>query len=401
MREFRECGASYDLTVEALPVLQLCAIDEPLFPNLETLNLWGIHKLFIPVIPLVLSPRVTSIILGFGLGSPDAILASTVSSFPKLCPESQVIRLDFQGYPMITAAVSEMVLATNRNTLQEFDVQSSPLTEEASAVISKLPNLRSLSVVVERETSLSSALLPNLTELELTCDNGGHWPQLFQRATLGKLNSVTFFLQSTQIDNFLETFEKVALSSSVQNTLSEFHIFTSCSWNPNYPSLLPFTRLVHLMINLHCGVGCSSRVDDDIIINLSRAMPKLQVLQLGDDPCREITIGVTAKGLMALALHCPNLRRLRIHFQVASLITSPTNPGMTPDVEPTGSWTDCALTELVVGNIPVPEESTLMVTLTLLRIFPRIARIDSCGEEWGEVEDAIFLSKQIVKCSSR
>jgi hypothetical protein len=57
-----------------------------------------------------------------------------------------------------------MLLVTNRNTLQQLWVNS-PLTEEASEVIYKLPNLRSLSVIIDRGTSLPSASLPNLTNL--------------------------------------------------------------------------------------------------------------------------------------------------------------------------------------------------------------------------------------------
>ena len=282
-----------------------------------------------------------------------------------------------------------MVLATNRNTLQEFHVQS-PLTEEASEVIYKLPNLRDLSVVIRKETPLPSASLPNLTKLLIRCHNEGGWPQLFRGAKLGKLESVHFFPISGPIGDFLGVFESAALSSSIQNTLSTFHITTQWSWDPNYSSLLRFTQLVDLEIGFTCFSGCLSRVDDDIVIDLSRAMPKLTSLKLGYTPCREPTTGVTAKGLAALALHCPHLLHLCIHFQVTSLSAPPASPGIGHNTGPIGSWTDCAIMTFEVGSTRVPKESAPMVALTLLRIFPRMqCCCFSTDEGWEKVQDTI------------
>ena len=324
-----------------------------------------------------------------------------VTTLPTLCPNLQAISLHhLPRDPIIAATVSGMFLATNRNNLQVFRV-SSPLTEEASEVIFKLPNLRDLSVIIGGETSLPSASLPNLIELTITCDNEGDWPRLFHGAMFGKLESVTFNPRSEEIGDFLGAFERVALSSSVRDTLSKFCLSTLSSWSPNYSSLLSFTRLADLEIEFTCQEGCSSRVDDDIIISLSRAMPKLRSLKLGDEPCGESTTGVTAKGLMALALHCPDLQHLCVHFQVASLSVPPGSPGIGCKTEPTGSWTDCALTTLAVGETVVPEESPLMVALTLLRIFPWIEFIYPIKEGWMKVEDAIRASRQTIDRSGK
>ena len=326
------------------------------------------------------------------------MVASTISTLPKLCPELQTIHLSYpQRDPMVTAAVSGMLLATNRNTLRKLRVDS-PLTKEASEVIFKLSDLWTLSVVIERGISLPSASLPNLIKLKISCEDEGNWSQLFHGAELGKLESVSFSPQSKGIGDILGAFKRSALSSSVQNTLSKFHVSASCSWNPNYLSLLPFTQLVDLFIGFTCNRSCSSSVDDDIIIDLSRAMPKLQALKLGDEPCRQPTTGVTVKGLTALALHCPYLRCLCIHFQVASLIAAPASPGISCNAGPTDSRSDCDLRELVVGQMLVPEESVVMVAQTLLHIFPRIEQF---GKKWGKVMNTIRLSKRSVDYSSK
>ena len=401
MRELESRGTPDALSLEVFSVIQGHTINKPFLPNLKALSLWRIEGSLVPFIPLFLPPRTTSISLSFESDLSEALVASVVTTLPKLCPDLQEITLpSLPRDPMIAAAVSEMVLAINQNILRTLDVDF-PLSEEASEVIYKLPNLRSLSVVIERETSLPSASLPDLAELTITCYNEGDWPRLFDKATFGRLEDITFHPQSEQTGNFLEAFERVGLSSSIQNTLSGFSLFTSCSWNPNYSSLLPFTQLKYLEVESSCEGGCSSTVDDELVIDLSRAMPQLKHLRLGGDPCREFTTGVTAKGLMALAHHCRNLSSLCVHFGVASLSAPPTSAGRNGSAGTTGSWTDCALTELIVGEIRVPGESVLMVALTLLRIFPRIKHFEGGGEGWSEVEDAIYHSGQIADCSSK
>ena len=400
MRELGNRGAPNALSFEVFSTIQGHTINEPFLPNLKSLSLWRIEGPFVPFIPLFFSPRTTSIFLPFKPDHPKAMVASVVTTLPTLCPDLQEIRLSLPRDPIITAAVSGMVLVVNQNVLQVFHVDS-PLTEEAKEVVYKLPNLRDLLVIIEGETSLPSVSLPNLTRLTMRCDNEAGWPGFFQEATFGKLESVIFLPESQQIGDFLGAFEHVGLSSSVQNTLSEFCLYTSRSWNPNYSSLLPFTQLVRLVIGFSCNGGCSSRVDDGLVIDLSRAMPQLKDLKLGGDPCQEFTTGVTARGLMALAHHCRNLSSLCVHFQVASLSAPPTSAGRNASAGPTASWTDCALTELVVGEICVPEESVLIVVLTLLQIFPRIETFEGDGEGWSEVEDAICHSRQIADRSSK
>ena len=389
MRELSQRGALDALFSGVFSATRLWTINEPLLPNLKFLRLWAINRSFIPFIPFLLSSRTISISLTFGSDLPNTMIASTVTALSVLCPNLQTIKLDpLPRDPMITAAVSWVLLVASRNTLQEL-YAGSPLTEEASEVLYKLPNLRSLSVVIDKETSLPPVSLPNLTKLEITCHDEDDWVRLFRGATLGQLESVTFRAQSKQIGDFLGAFERAALSSSVHNTLSTFNLFTTCSWNLKYPSLLPFTQMVDLDIRFSCDGGCSSTVDDDVVISLSRAMPKLEILGLGDDPCFQPTSGVTPKGLLALAHRCPSLSLLCIHFQADSLNVPAATPGMIHNAEPAAPSTDCALTEIVVGETPVPEGSALTITLTLLRIFPRIDSIEFTNDEWEEVDNAI------------
>ena len=164
---------------------------------------------------------------------------------------------------------------------------------------------------------------------------------------------------SEQIEDSLEAFERAVLAAPIQNILSEFYLFAWCSRNPNYSSLLRFTQLTDLVIHFSCDGGCSSRVDDEITTNLARAMPKLKILQLGDQPCSEIPIGVAvkAKGLVILASHCPDLDGLQIHFQVVSLSTPPVIVWATPTAGSTALRRVCGLRNLVVDREMIQRDS--------------------------------------------
>ena len=175
---------------------------------------------------------------------------------------------------------------------------------------------------------------------------------------------------------------------------------TSCSWNPSYPSLLPFTQPTNLLIASSCDDGCSSTVDNNIVVGLARVMPKLKNLELGDVPCRGIPTGVTAEGLVALAHHCPDLSTLRIHFQVDSLSDLPMIDGVTPNTRSITPQRGCAVRNLEVGRIPLLNRSVATVAVTLTLVFPCIESIKGVNVNWFEVARAISYSRKIVNSSS-
>jgi len=384
-------------------VLQLRASSEPLLPNLKSLTFTDTPEDIVPFIPLFLSTRTTSIDLGFEPDFPEVVAASVVTTIPTLCPNLQRIGLhSMPETPMITAAISEMFLAINRNILQQLDVHL-PLTGETNELICKLSGLRKLRLTIDRPGSLPTLVLPNLVELNVDYghdyDHDHGWLQGFRGATLGKLATVGFYCSSRSIGDFLEAFEGVALTTSIPATLSEFKFCTIHAWRPNYRSLLPFRQLKELVVTFSCSYGCSSTIDDDIMTEMARAMPKLELLRFGSLPCKT-PAGVTVKGLAALAYYCPRLSDLCVHFQVVGLDPSEI-PQVAPGDEPTSLREDCVLACLRVGYICVPEESTLMIALTLLRIFPRLDKIVYNNKGWGKVAHAIKVSEKLVDHSSK
>lgn len=288
-----------------------------------------------------------------------------------------------------------MLLSCNRTILEHFDIDST-LTEPARKALSRLPNLRVLRLAVEGPTLLPPMVLPNLVGVYIIYSNGHEWLRSFYGATFNKLMFVSFYATSPYIGDVLEAFEGVGLATSITATLSTFKFHSLHPWTPTYSSLLAFTQLTTLTISNPCRIHCSSTVDDNIIVDLARAMPKLRILQLGLEPCRKLT-GVTVKGLIELACHCIDLSTLRVHIQVDSLLRAADGGGVasSSNGERVASPEGCALTTLEVGNTPIPEGSALTVALALLHIFPRITIINHTNAQWGGVAGTIMLSRRL------
>ena len=125
-------------------------------------------------------------------------------------------------------------------------------------------------------------------------------------------------------------------------------------------------------------------------------MPKLEILQLGEAPCWAPT-GVTFKGLVVLASHCTHLSTLCVHLQAAELTerTTTTDPPSSSKCAVVIPRTDCALTDLEVGETPVPRRVALAVALTLVQIFPHIHKIYYTNNQWMHVMETVRLFKRI------
>ena len=380
------------LTLDIIQVLQLRTGGDPWLPRLETFECREATDGFIFLIPLLLSPKTTEVRIGFAQDAPNVAVGSMIAGLSTRCPDLELITLHTLPRGLVIAeAVSELLFACNQDVLRKFHVES-PLTEEARGVVYRLPNLSDLRTVIQGPTSLPTVALPNLTAIDVEHDDL-NWLQGFDGATLARLEAVTFRSESEIIGDFLGAFERVALTTSAQNTLSQFRYYTPYRWDPNYSSLHSFNQLKEVEIEFYCGGGCSSRVDDDIIVNLARAMPKLETLRLGGPPCATPT-GITVNGFVGLARLCPHLSKLRVHFQATSLVEAATGVTALPpsESEPAVRQEDCALTILEVGQTPFPAGSGLAVAHILLQNFPRILDVEEnhyFDRGWGTVAEII------------
>ena len=213
---------------DILFALQLRTANEPLLPRLKTFECKNVTEAFIPFIPLFLSRKTVWVEVEFAKGSPTVMAASMIARLSALCPDLERIVLnDLTRSPVITEAVSEMVLTCNRSALRWFHVDS-PLTEEAQRVIYQLPKLSGLWTVIQGHTLIPTVALPNLTSIDLEYDDHLDWLQRFRGSAFERLKTVYFRSESDQIGDFLGEFESVALTS-ISATLSTFEFHTSRS----------------------------------------------------------------------------------------------------------------------------------------------------------------------------
>jgi hypothetical protein len=386
MRRLKVDASGDLITPETFLALQSHAADKPFLPRLKSFECESASNALLPFIPLFLPPQITEVDIAFAEDTTVVAVASVINTLTTLCPDLEcVIMSGLDRDPVIIDAASEMLLACNRDSLHVFEVDS-PLTEKAREVVCRLPKLSRLWVAIKGHTLLPQVALPDLTGIDIEYDDHLDWLQGFRGATLGKLERVSFRSESEEIGDFLGAFAKVALTTSAQNTLSEFEFCTSQSWTPGYYSLLPFKQLKELDIEWSCYYGCSSTVDDDVITALAQAMPKLEVLRLGRVPCGTPT-GATVHGLIVLASYCLNLSKLQIHFQGHTLVgTAATFPTTNEPVIPQEG---CALTDLEAGDISIPAQSMMSVAQMLLQIFPHILNVEGSSQEWETVGEHI------------
>jgi len=158
------------ITPDILQVLQLRTANNPWLPGLREFTCYEVTAAFVPFVPLFLSPQTVEVFIVFAEDPPTAVVVSTISRLPTLCPDLKYIA--FYGlprHPVITEAVSETLLACKRDTFQLFRANS-PLTEEAREVLYQLPRLFGLWAVIQGPTSLPKVALPNLTTIGVEYD---------------------------------------------------------------------------------------------------------------------------------------------------------------------------------------------------------------------------------------
>lgn len=382
-----EVDASEDpVSSEILLALQLRAANDYFLPKLEYLGCVEVGEAFIPFIPAFISKKTDHINISFTDDSSALAIAFFISKIPTFCPNLECAVLKCLARdPAVIDAVSEMLLSCNQGSLRRFYVDS-PLTKEAQKVICRLSELSGLWLVIQARTLLPTLALPNLKTIDVEFEDHLDWLEGFCGATLQRLEQAYFRTKSEKIGDLIGAFESVALSGSYQEALLALGFYTSHSWSPKYSSLLRFKQLKELEIEFPCDDDCSLEVDDNVITTLSQAMPKLELLRLGRDPCQTPT-GVTVNGLIGLARRCPHLSTLRVHFQAGSLVKAGTKavqiaPSEGELVSQRGG---CALKNLEVGEIPIPKRSASKIAFILLQIFPRLLKVEYLDSAWEPV----------------
>lgn len=144
-----------------------------------------------------------------------------------------------------------------------------------------------------------------------------------------------------------------------------------------------FPNLAVLSVQPYCGrpVGCTFSLTNQDVVQLSAALPRLEVLVLGH-PCSLNTSRTTVSCLLALSVHCKGLSRLGIHLSTANLIGDIKSLSEDPDFRDLGSLpTRCPLTSFHAGSLPFPhltsDEDITTIAAGLIDIFPSLIEVHS------------------------
>ena len=255
-----------------------------------------------------------------------------------------------------------------------------PLTNAAIYHLIQLPRLRSLWVGYPppnySASSLPFAFSP-LTKLTLRGDVARGWISLLKHAedhfsaTQGvtPLSQVKGSLESLRVEATLSPLLDVSFTSRIQM----------------------FCNLVTLDIGVRChdesGEGqCAFELDDDDAAELAMALPQLKHLFLGP-PCFENTCATTVACLLPIAVYCPNLKELQIHFNTENIVDDLEEISENPRFRELQLLPRCTLTYLDVWETPliVGEDDFETVVDWMAEIFPSLELPREFGGSWDKV----------------
>ena len=141
-----------------------------------------------------------------------------------------------------------------------------------------------------------------------------------------------------------------------------------------------FQNLTDLSVQSNCAgpVGCSFSLTNQDVIQLSAALPRLEVLDFGN-PCSLSTCRTTISSFLALSVHCKDLHRLKIHLNTTNLTSDIQSLSVDPNLRDLGSLpTRCRLVSFDVGSLLWPQASNEDITTIaagLIGIFPSLVEV--------------------------
>ena len=368
-------------------------------PNLRSIN-WGICSWdLIPFLRLFLNPGLVNVQINFPDGNPHLYRPVTVSLIPT--GDLTHLRLEYMEEDSSSLDALHNLLDEASETLRAVSLDGK-LSMSVLEKLLQLPNLSSLDVrLPETRISPPEVVFPSLKHLVVGYREAGSWLHILGNIptpTLQELD-VTF---SGSSPGYLQTLVSSLLDANIERTLISLRV--KCSSENRAPlteagvgPLLSFGGLTTLELITSCTDNqCGFQLDDSIVSELAMALSQLTSLVLGDTPCKASTLGVTVASLVALSTNCADLDLLRLHFNTNDITSRNTH------ANPQTHKFACKLRTLEVGSQPLPSNpnDTLLVTFTILHIFPHVETILSVGENWKEVRQAVQLFREVPKIIS-
>ncbi|KAF9226224.1 hypothetical protein BS17DRAFT_776903 [Gyrodon lividus] len=358
-------------------------IDPALTPNLRTLHWEVTHPNYVYILPIFISRRLSTFSI------PEKLASELwLPNVPPLCPSLSSFSLNGPGKMEVDLGFldqwSRLEFATCR-----------AITLQAFKRIATCPALQSLAFTIPERSdawlqaiNIDNSSFPKLREAAITClslDAASTWLEKLQLQKLGSLRismpngvappgSVVYLFNILQ-RHLLSTLSLYSSDPRMQHrhhlSASVLHLLFNCP------------LLTQLSINVS-----SFAIDDEDLEALSKAFPKLEILEIvansGDEPSR-----ITLDGLIPLLKHCPNLCTLNISIDASHVTDHIDRPG--------DGVCNNRITELSLYNSPIGDVGR--VAFFLSHILPNVRTIVEIKtkDSWNMVAkilEAFALAKE-------
>ena len=358
-------------------------------PNLRSITWWDHSWDSLPFLRLFLNPGLVDVDIRFPDNNLHVYRRATISLIP--ARDLTDLRLQRMGPadPLSMDAVYNL-LEQASETLRSVDLGGDP----SVAIIEKLlqlPNLRHLDVILpETRIPPPAVVFPSLEELIVSYGEAASWVHVLRNIPNPALRELQINFSGSS-PAYFQTLGPSLLDANVDKTLKSLKcickdgiLLTEAGLRP----FISFGRLTKLHLNSPCTEErCNFQLNDSIISELAAALPRLTSVELGGTPCKVPTSDVTISSLVALSTHCIDLDSLQLHFNAKDIIYHNLSAN-----SQTHKFS-CKLRSLAGGSQPLPtnHDEILLVTFTILRIFPHLETISKSRQNWDQVRRAVLL----------
>ena len=393
----------------ALHLLQLYSHCSPLLPNLVSLN-WDSDDIYFPFVSPFISPFLTSIVIDVPRGGSPTLppILTTLSTLSHDIREIQIERLYHD--PSTEEASSQLLMQCNPYRLRKYNVDS-PISASALRHAIQLPSLEEFWLVVgsfQLPDPLPIVVFPNLRLLDVEYNGDPTWLKLLPAIENPVLTSIFVECSGSDVPQFMEKFQLTTTGCGMHERLQEFRVRSQEEFKIT-PQIIActfsFRNLTCLKVLSDCSTVCQTLdlTDSDVDL-LTKAMPRLESLAIGEEPCG-VPSGITFRSLYTISRRCTRLTTLQIHFNPTLFVTKVETDSESgdvalgvPDLRLKAASSDlCSVTAINVGNIPLPPQSntSYIMALGLLGVFPCLEKLEYDDGDWEDVDDLIGVCRRM------
>jgi len=375
--------------------MQTPTLGPHVLPNLRSINWTCSSWDAAPLLRLFLSPELIDIDIGFPNGDPHIYRPATISLIPARNLTNLRLECMAFGDPLPMDELHNL-LEQASETLRSVDLDGE-LSDSIMEKLLQLPNLRHLDLRLPgTRIALPAVVFPSLEKLLVSCGESTWWLHALQNIQSPAFRELNVYLAGSS-PTHLQALGPSLLDANIEQTLISLNFDSLVRIPLTEAGLRPFIsfgKLTNLDLLSPCTEeGCSFQLNDSIISELAVALPRLTHLGLGGTPCEAATSDVTITSLVALSINCVDLDFLRLHFNANGIISRDAHEN-----SQTHKFT-CKLRTLTMGSQPLPsnQDDVLLLTFTILHIFPHLEEILAEGQGWGQVGQAVGLFRKAKK----